>query len=70
MSTGPGSTTGPGGSSDDRNFIGTTYGSYRVTGVLGKGGMERVIEVELTDDERAALKASADAVLEPMQLVK
>jgi hypothetical protein len=32
--------------------------------------MERVIEVELTDDEKAALKASADAVLEPMALVK
>ena len=38
--------------------------------VLGRGGMERVIEVELTDDERAALKASADAVLEPMKLVQ
>jgi len=38
--------------------------------LLGRGGMERVIEVELTDDERAALKASADAVLEPMELVK
>src|SRR5215212_5210305 len=38
--------------------------------LLGKNGMEKVIEVELTDDERAALKASADAVLEPMALVK
>jgi malate dehydrogenase len=38
--------------------------------LLGKGGMERIIEVELTDDERAALRSSADAVLEPMQLVK
>ena len=38
--------------------------------LLGKGGVEKVIEVELTDDEKAALKASADAVLEPMQLVK
>lgn len=38
--------------------------------VLGRGGMEKVLEVELTDDEKAALKASADAVLEPMQLVK
>ena len=38
--------------------------------VLGRNGMERVIEVELTDDERAALKASADAVLEPMKLVQ
>ncbi|HSU17525.1 malate dehydrogenase [Longimicrobium sp.] len=38
--------------------------------LLGKNGMEKVIEVELTEDERAALKASAEAVLEPMQLVK
>ncbi|HET7231064.1 MAG TPA: malate dehydrogenase [Longimicrobium sp.] len=52
-------------------------GEYGMSGLflgvpvlLGKGGMERVIEVELTDDERAALKASADAVLEPMELVK
>jgi malate dehydrogenase len=38
--------------------------------LLGKGGVEKVIEVELTGDEKAALKASADAVLEPMALVK
>lgn len=38
--------------------------------LLGKNGMEKVIEVELTDDERAALKASADAVLEPMKVVQ
>ncbi|HYJ78529.1 MAG TPA: malate dehydrogenase [Longimicrobiaceae bacterium] len=37
---------------------------------LGKRGMEQVIEVELTDEERAALQASADAVLEPMALVR
>ena len=36
---------------------------------LGKNGMEQIIEVELTDEERAALKKSADAVLEPMALV-
>lgn len=36
---------------------------------LGKNGMEGIIEVELTDDERAALQKSADAVLEPMALV-
>jgi malate dehydrogenase len=36
---------------------------------LGKNGMEGIIEVELTDEERAALKKSADAVLEPMALV-
>jgi malate dehydrogenase len=38
--------------------------------LLGRNGMEKVIEVELTDEERAALKASADAVLEPMKLVQ
>jgi malate dehydrogenase len=37
--------------------------------LLGKNGVERIIEVELTDAERAALKSSADAVLEPMALV-
>jgi malate dehydrogenase len=36
---------------------------------LGRRGMEAIIEVELTDEERAALKSSADAVLEPMALV-
>ena len=36
---------------------------------LGRNGMEGIIEVELTDDERAALQKSADAVLEPMALV-
>jgi malate dehydrogenase len=37
--------------------------------LLGKNGVERIIEVELTEAERAALKSSADAVLEPMALV-
>ncbi|HWK88433.1 MAG TPA: malate dehydrogenase [Longimicrobium sp.] len=37
--------------------------------LLGRGGMERIFEVELTADERAALQKSADAVLEPMKLV-
>jgi malate dehydrogenase len=37
---------------------------------LGRGGLERIIEVELTADERAALEKSADAVREPMKLVK
>ena len=36
---------------------------------LGRNGMEGIIEVELTDEERAALQKSADAVLEPMALV-
>jgi malate dehydrogenase len=29
---------------------------------LGKGGIEDIIEIELTGDEKAALKKSADAV--------
>lgn len=33
---------------------------------LGRKGLEKIIEVELTDDERAALSKSADAVREPM----
>jgi malate dehydrogenase len=37
---------------------------------LGRGGLERVIEVELTDAERAALQKSADAVREPMGALK
>jgi malate/lactate dehydrogenase len=32
--------------------------------------MERIVEVTLTDDERAALAKSADAVREPMSVVK
>jgi malate dehydrogenase len=38
--------------------------------LLGKGGVERIIEVELTEEERAALRKSADAVLEPMKVVQ
>jgi malate dehydrogenase len=37
---------------------------------LGRKGLERVIEVELTADERAALQKSAEAVREPMSAVK
>jgi malate dehydrogenase len=37
---------------------------------LGRKGLEQVIEVELTADERAALAKSADAVREPMKAVK
>jgi malate dehydrogenase len=51
-------------------------GEYGMSGLflgvpvkLGRRGMEGIIEVELTDDERAALQKSADAVLEPMKLV-
>jgi malate dehydrogenase len=38
--------------------------------LLGRGGVERIIEVELTEEERAALRKSADAVLEPMKVVQ
>ena len=31
---------------------------------LGRAGMEQVIELELTEDEKAALKKSAEAVRE------
>jgi malate dehydrogenase len=37
---------------------------------LGRNGLEQIIEVELTDEERAALEASAEAVREPMAVVK
>ncbi|HYC50946.1 MAG TPA: malate dehydrogenase [Gemmatimonadaceae bacterium] len=37
---------------------------------LGRRGIEKVIEVELTKDERAALEKSAEAVREPMNAVK
>ena len=37
---------------------------------LGRRGLERVIEVQLTADERAALEKSAQAVREPMKAVK
>jgi len=37
---------------------------------LGRGGLQKVIEVELTADERAALAKSAEAVREPMRAVK
>jgi malate dehydrogenase len=36
---------------------------------LGRSGLEGIIEVELTDDERAALGRSADAVRETMALL-
>ncbi len=34
---------------------------------LGRNGIEEIIEVELSDDERTALNKSAEAVREPMQ---
>jgi malate dehydrogenase len=37
---------------------------------LGRRGLEQILEVKLTADERAALEKSADAVREPMKAVK
>ncbi|MDA1080500.1 MAG: malate dehydrogenase [Gemmatimonadetes bacterium] len=37
---------------------------------LGRGGMEKIIEVTLTADEKDALEKSAEAVREPMGVVK
>src|ERR1700716_4067880 len=37
---------------------------------LGRNGLEKVIEVQLTPDEKAALQKSADAVREPMAAIK
>ena len=52
-------------------------GEYGMSGLflgvpckLGRRGLEKIIEVELTKDERAALGKSADAVREPMGAVK
>jgi len=36
---------------------------------LGRRGLEAILEIELTDDERAALQRSAQAVLEPMAVL-
>jgi malate dehydrogenase len=37
---------------------------------LGRRGIEKIVEVELTKDERVALEKSAEAVREPMNAVK
>ena len=37
--------------------------------VLGRSGMERVFEIDLTDDERAAFQRSADAVRELVEVL-
>ncbi len=37
---------------------------------IGRRGLEKIIEVELTADEKTALKKSADAVLDPMKVIK
>ena len=52
-------------------------GEYGMSGLflgvpckLGRRGLEQIIEVELTKDERSALAKSADAVREPMGALK
>ena len=52
-------------------------GEYGMSGLflgvpckIGRGGLERIIEVTLSDAERDALAKSADAVREPMAAVK
>ncbi len=52
-------------------------GEYGMTGLflgvpckIGRAGLEQIIEVDLADDERAALQKSAEAVREPMAAVK
>lgn len=37
---------------------------------LGRNGLEKIVEIELSADEKAALAKSADAVREPMSVVK
>jgi malate dehydrogenase len=37
---------------------------------LGRTGLEKIVEIELTGDERAALQKSAQAVLEPQGALK
>ena len=52
-------------------------GEYGVSGVylgvpckLGRGGLQKILEVKLSADEQAALKKSAEAVKETMQAVQ
>ncbi len=51
-------------------------GEYGISGlfvgvpvVLGQGGLERVVEIDLTDDERAAFDKSAEAVRELVKVL-
>jgi malate dehydrogenase len=38
--------------------------------VIGSGGVERIVEIQLTDDEKTMLKKSADSVQKVVDLVK
>jgi malate dehydrogenase len=51
-------------------------GEYGMSGLflgvpckLGRNGLEKILEIDLTDDERAALERSAQAVREPMSVI-
>jgi malate dehydrogenase len=51
-------------------------GEYGLSGLflgvpckLGKNGLDKVLEIELTADERTALEKSAQAVREPMSVL-
>jgi malate dehydrogenase len=51
-------------------------GEYGIDGLymgvpvkLGAGGIEEIVELDLTDDEREALQESADAVREVVQVL-
>jgi malate dehydrogenase len=51
-------------------------GEYGLSGLflgvpckIGQGGLHKILEVELTADERAALEKSAEAVREPMRVL-
>jgi malate dehydrogenase len=52
-------------------------GEYGISGVylgvpckLGRGGLEKILDVKLSSDEQAALKKSAEAVKETMKAVQ
>jgi len=38
--------------------------------VLGKGGVNKIVELKLTADEQAALKKSADSIRENIDVMK
>jgi malate dehydrogenase len=38
--------------------------------IIGAGGVERIVEIQLSDDEKAMLKKSADSVQKVVDLVK
>ena len=38
--------------------------------VIGAGGVEKIIEVKMTDEEKAMLKKSADSVQKVVDIVK